>query len=295
MIILQKQQFFVEFVSPLTIPKENLNVVKYSTEYLATLNEGAFEIFSASLKTLQEVLPVPFDNTGLTKADCLNMCKQHDINVQNKNKHPLTPDQIKLNEDNKQKQKEGKTNKEIKPNLKNDEHKDEWPPSMSLPLDIYIEFYIKQKVYEDKIYESKTAYMTSIFHKQYPKEIKYDEKGFLYEDRTLKIIKEYLLKDNLQQYLSLKVLLEHYNKQSNLNYALKLLKVIIFSLYFICWMYILVASVHTLNIFELLAMLNLSWLDLLDPFSNMRTITNNDNIYFQTIIKEIISTNDKTF
>ncbi len=41
-----------------------------------------------------------FYDKSLSKEDCLAMCKEHNKNVTNKTKQPLTEDQIKQNEEN---------------------------------------------------------------------------------------------------------------------------------------------------------------------------------------------------
>ena len=41
---------------------------------------------------------------------------------------------------------------------------------------------------------------------------------------------------------------------------------LIYAIYFICWSYILIISLPTFNIFELIELLNKSWLSLGDPF-----------------------------
>jgi hypothetical protein len=161
------------------------------------------------------------------------------------------------------------------------EDNDEWPPSMSLPLDIYIAFYVKQKVYEDKIYPCEYSNTTTAFDLLYPFKGKNNSNDFRHEKR-----KE--LEQSLEKLLQLYVVLEFENKHNTSNIHLKNAKIIIFILYLICWVYILLISFHTLNITELFIVMNLTWVEVLDPFSNIQIITLEETHYLQTLLHNII-------
>jgi hypothetical protein len=121
-IMKEKPQFLLRFTSAYEIPSDEVKVVKYSSDYLSELTEKAQESLEDVLKEITGKKVLTFDNAGLTKDDCLKICKLHDINIANKQKHPLTPDQIKLNELNKQKQKGDNINTKetFKNNINND-------------------------------------------------------------------------------------------------------------------------------------------------------------------------------
>lgn len=106
----QKQQFFVPSKHPVFVPEDQIKVVKYSKEYLDSLGFEAYENLLEAVKILKEIPPVAYSTLGLTTSDALDICKEYDLNELKKKKHPLTEDQIKLNNINKQKQKEGNIN-----------------------------------------------------------------------------------------------------------------------------------------------------------------------------------------
>ena len=114
----EKSQNFVSFDAPKRIQPNDIKPVKYSKEYLANIN--AFSIFSDLIENLKKVPYKPFNTNGVTKKDAFDMCKEHDKIVTNKGSHPLTADQIKLQESAKAKQKQDQENmKEEKQKQKN--------------------------------------------------------------------------------------------------------------------------------------------------------------------------------
>ena len=76
------------------------------------LNKINIEIIYDIL-AFQKEKPYVLFKEGLTKEDCLLLCKLHDTHLIDNIKHPLSLDQIKLNESNKEKQKKVQEDKKM--------------------------------------------------------------------------------------------------------------------------------------------------------------------------------------
>lgn len=105
--ITNKKQSYVKFNQLMEIDQKDVIYVKWDKEYLQNLTKTAF----AELRAIFEILSTQqtcefYNNKGLTKEDCLKMCIEHDKIAEKKGaKHPLSADQIKQNEINKEKMK----------------------------------------------------------------------------------------------------------------------------------------------------------------------------------------------
>lgn len=118
-------QKFVTFDKGNYIKKEDIKPVKYSAEYLATLGEKSSKILEDTAKELSKKPLVNYENTsGYTKEDCFEICKAFDDtaaaiakNPKGKIKHPISPEQQKLNEENNTKQKD---HNKLKKNIQTD-------------------------------------------------------------------------------------------------------------------------------------------------------------------------------
>ena len=98
-----KLQYFVCFNNAESISTNEVKVVKGDTEYIKAFNNVNLE---ALRKELENKPYKEFNASGISKEDCLNICIEHDKNINSNKSHPLTENEIKLNELNKAKKKD---------------------------------------------------------------------------------------------------------------------------------------------------------------------------------------------
>lgn len=145
-----------------------------------------------------------------------------------------------------------------------EEDDDDVPPTMFLPLEKFIDYYTKS-IIEKKFTPNYTCSGTTVFYQEikdkfkipYQQKLKNEHYDFLQEN----------LKLNMQKILLISLFLEYYNNTIN-NIKAKNMMLLIYLNYLICWLYILIISLPSLNIFELNFVLNLTWFKILEPFSN---------------------------
>lgn len=101
----QKEQHFAKLKNPVVIKKEDVHRVKWDQEYIQQLPGEAREFLNDHWTKIQKQPIEEFNTKGITKEEAIQMCLEHDKTVISKQKHPLTKDQIKQNEQNKLKQK----------------------------------------------------------------------------------------------------------------------------------------------------------------------------------------------
>lgn len=129
----KKPQNLNIFEKPNKINGDQINVVKYSEEYLAYFSKEDFELIKQTIKDLKISRNiVHYDTQGLTQDNCLVMCKEYDVvaiektkekeeedptlNKKTKIQHPLSKDQQAKNEKNKYKMKQENHNKKTSKN-----------------------------------------------------------------------------------------------------------------------------------------------------------------------------------
>ena len=74
-------------------------------------------------------------------------------------------------------------------------------------------------------------------------------------------------KNVIKDILEISLLLEYYNKTSNQDKYIKLLKILIYVNYLLCWLYVLIISLPSINIEILFETLNNTWERILEPIS----------------------------
>jgi hypothetical protein len=167
---------------------------------------------------------------------------------------------------------------------------------MSLPLDIFINYQTESKVYNEETIEissiTTSCELTNKYWLKYigtpdpfpglgftgekiPSDYKnifgekapenyYTARNFIFkkeEEFAIKAIKEIM---------QISLLLEYYNITSNKDKKFKLIKIVIYIIYFLCWTYVLSASISTLNTVELVKVITETWTSIAEPFSNIR-------------------------
>lgn len=119
----KKKQYLVRFEKPQEIKPEDIMQIKWDQEYLENLS---LFIRTYLRKRWEDLCKQPssiiFDIDGISKEQCLEMCKEHDKIISTGKKHPISADQHRLNEENKQKQ---KANNQFKNPDKNQKSHDE--------------------------------------------------------------------------------------------------------------------------------------------------------------------------
>lgn len=148
-----------------------------------------------------------------------------------------------------------------------EDNEDDIPETMFLPLDIFVNYYCENKIYKNKEISYRFFCMTSSFYSKYNTVLIIEESMIKSQDDTQ--IDEKIEENKILLNLLLKIALieENYNYYISKNNWLKLIKIMIYSLYLFCWSYILFRNIHTLNIIELLNWLNHTLLKNQNPFS----------------------------
>jgi hypothetical protein len=172
-----------------------------------------------------------------------------------------------------------------------DEEDDDIPPTMPLPTDIFIKFQVESIVYknitreilfwhstkklDDNLWQ-KYAGHTEVFYRRssdipstyvnnfgiVPPRNYYKACEFI-----RKKIKEYFFEE-YNNILKLALVIEHMTKTNNHNTTIKYIKIVIYMMYLICWLYVLIISLPNLDIEALLQVLEKMIKQLTDPFSD---------------------------
>ena len=140
-------------------------------------------------------------------------------------------------------------------------------PTMVLPIDIFIEFYTNKLIYEnEEIWYSITDYRDEFYHKIRDKYNVPKAERIPYNIRT-----QYREKTDkqIETILYLIKLLEYYNITSKENERFKLLKILIYTNYFLLWLNILIVSVKYNNIIALLYLMLEIINSVEEPFSGL--------------------------
>lgn len=174
---------------------------------------------------------------------------------------------------------------EFEPNDEDeDDDDDDMPPTMLLPLEIFVEFQTQSIVYENITRNVDIMFADFEYHKKLWAEHVGDTRLFLSEDVPKDYINNFgndspknysrawhfvnnketeIMETVLEKIMAVSLLLEYYNKTSN---SYKYIKVAIYSAYFLCWATVLFISFPTLDIYELLITLNETWINIETPF-----------------------------
>lgn len=147
---------------------------------------------------------------------------------------------------------------------------DDVPDTMALPYDIYLKYYIEQKLYKNIELSSNLIVKTKHFYAKY--NIVKTINGYSVKIHSdcgdyLKR-KEHSAALNIlfRQLLKVLVLEESYNYSVSNNTFFKRIKIIIYTLYLFCWLYILIVSIHKLNTEEFFNLINITWKMIKNPF-----------------------------
>jgi hypothetical protein len=176
---------------------------------------------------------------------------------------------------------------ELEPNYDPDE--EDYIENMFLPFEIFIKFQIEsiikdgitrkivfttptmllyEKLWAEHIGEPYRFYSS---RKEIPKDYKNIFGDKIPENyrkaRSLIWKKENeFIRQKIKNIVDISILYEHYNEFSNNNEKIKKIKFYIYLNYFLCWLYVLIISLPTLNIIELFETLNKMWLTIPNPF-----------------------------
>lgn len=177
---------------------------------------------------------------------------------------------------------------ELEPDFDPDEG--DYDETMCLPLDIFIKFSVESRVFNDEIIKtyfiSTTLKLREELWEKYiqqkapgvyltSKEIPQDyinifgnnvPQNYLKADNLVIEKKREFAKEAIDEILKIALVLEYYNYTSNYDSEIKNLKILIYLNYLICWLYILIISLPTLNVLELIITINLTWLQIENPF-----------------------------
>lgn len=114
-------QNFVTYENLEKISVNDLQILKYSSEYIKDSNNE--ELLRDIFKQLLQENIVQYNNKGLTKEDCINICLEYDTYIECNKPQPLTEDQIlqnELNKENNRRKGSGKNNNDNESNNETD-------------------------------------------------------------------------------------------------------------------------------------------------------------------------------
>ena len=171
-----------------------------------------------------------------------------------------------------------------------DPDNDEYCEKMYLPFEVFVEFQTKSIVYQDitrNFNISASLELAEKFWLEYIGHEKPKLRNFnpilpenyknifgnkvpnnYYKAQSLVFEKEKEFEENaMKEVMKISLLLEYYNKTSNHDEKIKRLRILIYVNYLICWLYILIISLPSLDLQELVLTLVKTWLTLQDPFS----------------------------
>jgi hypothetical protein len=142
------------------------------------------------------------------------------------------------------------------------------PPTMSLPLDIFIKFQTdsinQRNVTNSMLIHPTLPWMNNIL-KEYnrpPLEKNSSEDDFNFCFQKTKEI----LMPQVENIVKISLIIEHYTITSNKNQKINNIKVLIYLNYLLCWLYVLIVSIETLDSNALLYLLNQTWENIQGPF-----------------------------
>jgi hypothetical protein len=104
-VLNDKIQNIAGFHQPIILEENDIQPVKWGSEYLAKLSEKGKKAIVNALEEAQKNPPIPFNKNGVTSEDALQMCKAHDTTIAQGKPHPMTPDQIEQHKKGLEKQK----------------------------------------------------------------------------------------------------------------------------------------------------------------------------------------------
>ena len=172
----------------------------------------------------------------------------------------------------------------------NDPDEDEYIEYMSLPLDIFIEHQTKSIVYKkitrkmqficptpkltDKLWIKYVGHKDPLIRlnqklpESYTNKFGNNSSDCYQKACDLIFKKHYKFKHKvIEKIMKISLLIEFYNKTSNQDETIKKIKILIYTLYFICWLYVLIISMETLDINKLFETINETWEGIVEPFS----------------------------
>jgi hypothetical protein len=151
----------------------------------------------------------------------------------------------------------------------NNENDDDEDDEMALPTNIFVEYYIKEYIYNYKIIN-----YTFIVHNKefYDRQFnKYNIEKISNNDRLPSYIRNKYQNETettLKNVLYLSILLEHYEITSNKT-SYRYIFILVYTLYLLCWIYILIKSTSWENIQNTLKILYEIMLKVEEPFSGL--------------------------
>lgn len=141
-------------------------------------------------------------------------------------------------------------------------------PTMSLPLEVFVDFQVRSIVYDNvKHYCDITL---SDKHRDTFKNKEFTSNASLekeYHWDLIKKEKDLNITPKIEGIVDIACLIEYYNNTNKTNTIFKVIKIAIFTMYLICWGYVLIRSLPKLDIMELITEINQTWLNIEEPFS----------------------------
>jgi hypothetical protein len=151
----------------------------------------------------------------------------------------------------------------------NDEEWEEYLPRISVSLKNFVDYQLK--IYPQEI-QDYFIIMNDVAIQNFclKNNIKIDKNNF--DEITSKYFKEIntKLKNKLKNILQLMRIKGFYDFKNNFDSDIKKIKILIYVNYLICWLYILIISLPSLDIFELFQILTKTWVEFAEPFSNIK-------------------------
>jgi hypothetical protein len=160
----------------------------------------------------------------------------------------------------------------------NDPDEEDCIEYMSLPFKVFIEFQTKSIVYQEITRDIHSINTSLKFDEKIWKEsygFNYPENAYLYRG---KIYTEHFKKTQeiaklmIEEIVKISLLIEFYSDFTNSEKKVKKLKLYIYFNYLLCWLYVLIVSLPSLDLLELSNVFVHTWLKFQDPFTDLSII-----------------------
>jgi|ERR1700729_1218502 len=144
-----------------------------------------------------------------------------------------------------------------------DEDWDHTQPTINIKPDMFVEYQLTISEKLSYNLASSNKCRNIIAEKENITLEELNKKYFKYIDKVLNFLIE-----NLERILQIAYILQKYEVTHNMQ-KIKNIKLLIYTNYLLCWLYILIVSIHTLNIYDIIIMLIRTFLSIPEPFSDI--------------------------
>lgn len=141
---------------------------------------------------------------------------------------------------------------------------EEFPPTFRINIRDFIEY---KTINHTKIIYYRFLAPSKLYDKYFCDKYKLPPDSSLNLAYSRSINKDF--EQKAKNILQISNILFFYELSNNFDLSITKMKILIYANYFICWLYILKVSFHTLNIDDFIQMLECTWKDIMEPFTGV--------------------------